>query len=584
MCGLTVIVRRFHLQADDIEMLARCNDSMRYRGPDEAGVWSDNRVAIGHVRLAIIGLSNGRQPILSRDGQLVLVCNGEIYNHRKLREDLIALGAEFATESDSEVILHAYRTYGADFITRLKGMFSFVLYDKATGQVIAARDAAGKKPLYYADLKDGLVISSEVAGVAEFATDRSVDWEVVRQVQSNRYSISDQDTFLQGVKKVRPGHILSYKFERSFEEKRWAVRSVGDRFDGDYEAAVNRTRELIFKAVEKRLEAEVPIALTLSAGIDSSAIACVCSRLGANIQTFSAGYLRSTVTDESEEAEWLARKLGLPFERVSLDERAFEGDLLSILKHLDEPNGDPAMFAQWSLYRKIQKRGFKVVMSGIGGDEVFYGYPSKNHLEYATGNKLGRTKTRRIFTFLRSLVSNHPKATYELLEFLLLRTLRHRSFLPDSVLPEVVSRTNKNPGLQMHDMVDAGLQLEIDRTYSALRHVYLPNNGFFLADRLAMAHSIEVRCPFADADLAHFVDGLPIEYKFPRQEAKGLLKDALRGVVPDRVLDRAKTGFTPPSRYVLEAISNYQARSFTAPLSSLAQVATDFYSAKCATR
>jgi asparagine synthase (glutamine-hydrolysing) len=583
MCGFTVCVRSTGLQPQDLEALRRCNSGMRYRGPDENGVWHDARVAFGHVRLSIIGVSNGKQPIFSADSRFVLVCNGEIYNHHALREQLESLGAQFTTLSDSEVIIHAYRLFGDDFLSRLDGMFAFVLYDREEGRLVAARDAAGKKPLYRHEAGSLVVFSSEHKAIAgQFLPQgAAIDYEVIRQVQRHRFSITDRATYIRQILKVPPGHRVDVAVGRGGMERRWADRKVESLFDGSYEQAVEQTRKLLFQAVEKRLESEVPLALMLSAGIDSSAIASICAAMGRKIQTFSAGYAGAFTTDESIEAERLARQLGMPFERVLLDESRFVDDLGDILPFLDEPNGDPSMFSQWALYRAIRARGFKVLLSGIAGDELFYGYPQMN--SQTSERSLRRPgKSARFRALVTTLVRRPVSESVELLDFVVRQAIRNRSLFRRPVLSEVLDQSTADASerMDMPEMVDSSLREELDRTYSSLVRSYLPNNGFFLSDKLAMAHSIEVRCPLADGQLRAFVDRLPMAYKFPRNEAKGLLKDALRGVVPDEVLDRRKTGFTPPSKYVLAGVSRYRNRFFQERVNSLAQAATDYY---CAT-
>lgn len=582
MCGFTVCVRSTGLHLHDLEALHRCNAAMHYRGPDENGLWQDTQVAFAHVRLSIIGVNNGKQPIFSADSRFVLVCNGEIYNHQALRAHLESLGAEFTTLSDSEVLIHAYRFYGDDFLSRLDGMFAFVLYDRKEGRLVAARDAAGKKPLYRHEAGDLIVFSSEHKAIAAqfLRQDAVIDYEVIRQVQRHRFSITDRATYIRQILKVPPGHRVDVTVGGRTIERMWAHRRVEALFDGTYQEAVEQTRELLVRAVEKRLESEVPLALMLSAGIDSSAIAGICAASGRKIQTFSAGYAGSFSADESIEAERLARHLGLPFERVLLDESRFVDDLQDILPLLDEPNGDPSMFSQWALYRAIRARGFKVLLSGIAGDELFYGYPQMNG-QPAQQSLRRPGKGARVRALASTLIRRPLSESLELLEFVVRQAIRNRSLFRRPVLDEVLRQCAAagSEHLDMPEMVDPSLHEEIDRTYSSLLRSYLPNNGFFLADKLAMAHSIEVRCPFADRQLRSFVDRLPIAYKFPRDEAKGLLKDALRGLVPDEVLDRRKTGFTPPSKYVLAGVARYRNRFFQKRINSLAQAATDFYCA-----
>lgn len=581
MCGFTVVLNRAGLTDRDEQALNACIAGMTYRGPDEQGIWRDDHVALGHVRLSIIGVANGLQPIFSEDQSLVLVCNGEIYNHRELRARFEANGAVFRTASDSETLIHAYRAYGDDFLRHIDGMFAFVLYDRARGLVICARDHAGKKPLYYAETADGMVFSSEVKAVRRFlVTGGTLNAEVIRQVQAQRYSLSETDTYVAEVRKVMPGHVARVGRHQDLTLERWYRCKPEPTFEGSYDEAVEQTRSLLFRAVERRLESEVPLALLLSAGIDSSAIACIAKALGHPLKVFSAGFSDRSTHDESHEAEELAGHLGLDFTRVEIDQSDFRNELPTILSYLDEPNGDPSQFAQWYLYKAVRQNGYTVLLSGIGGDEIFFGYPSANRVK--TGEGLARGG--RLQRLAATLSASDLGARVELLAYLLRKTIYQRSIRNRPVLPEVSAlvRQQGRSALTWPELEDRDLEHPLDRRYSRLLRAYLPNNGYFLADKLGMAHSLEVRCPLADRDLRAFVATLPLSHKFPDDRAKGLLKDALRGVVPDWVLDRRKTGFTPPSLYVLEAVKAYRNRYFTSRLTTLAQVATDHYCADLA--
>ncbi|MGV8929949.1 MAG: asparagine synthase (glutamine-hydrolyzing) [Brevundimonas sp.] len=580
MCGFTVCIRASGVTEHDLAAVERSNARMIYRGPNEQGIWADDSVAMGHVRLSIIGVDNGKQPIFSQDRSIILVCNGEIYNHHALREELEALGSVFSTDSDCEVIVHAYQQFGEDFISRLDGMFAFVMYDQARRRVIAARDRAGKKPLYYYVSDEMVVLSSELSAIRDnFVDAPSVNVEVIRQVQNNRYSITDSDTYITGVHKTPDGCFLRFDLGGDVELGRWYQRRIRPVFTGSYEDAVGRTRELLFNAVDKRLESEVPLALLLSAGIDSSAIACIADRLGHKVKTFSAGYARSSVNDESFEAQILAQSLGLPFERVIIEEDHFTEAVEEILPILDEPNADPSMFSQWELYKAVRASGYTVLLSGIGGDEVFFGYAPQNNIDPALVQNTRKTKIRRLMRGLFGPQVRSPREAMELISYLLLQAMHARRIHKKIYSNEVEDFRRKSDALELRveDMRDPNLAHDIDKVYSYLHRVFLPNNGFFLADKLAMAQSLEIRCPFADRDLLEFVDSLPLEFRYPRKEPKGLLKDALRGIVPDHVLDRQKSGFTPPSRSVLAAVAAYRPRIFRERPTSLAQVVTDYF-------
>lgn len=581
MCGFTALAKTSTIDQGDLARLTAASAEMRYRGPDEQGLWHDNRVGLSHVRLSIIGITNGHQPIRSPDGRFVLICNGEIYNYRDLKLELEERGHRFQTLSDSEVIIYAYAEYGLAFLNHLDGMFSFVLYDTETTTVIAARDTAGKKPLYFSQTDSGIVFSSELKTIAHNFLDTPIfNYEVLRQVQAQRYSITETATFIEGISKIAPGHVVVCNNGKLLENRAFHQRRLIPDFTGSYDDAVKKTRDLLIAAVKKRLESEVPMGMLLSAGIDSSTIACIAALLDRRLTAFSASYKGYSGSDESYEAEQLAREIGLPFERITLDTNGFVNEFSKIMDIIDEPNADPAMFPQWALFNAIHRHGFKVIFSGIGGDEVFFGYPSKNTIDSSDAFRIP-SKLQKLTSFFSSLCSNDRVATTELIKFLVRKSLRDRTLFKKSVLNSVneASISHGPSRLTMSSMVDPDLPTVIDRTYSALYRTYLPNNGFFLADKLGMAHSIEVRCPFADRDLRSFVDSLPLTFKFPRQQAKGLLKDALKGLVPDRILNRRKTGFTPPSNYIQDLIEQHQSRFFPETLQTLAQVVTD---AQCA--
>jgi asparagine synthase (glutamine-hydrolysing) len=583
MCGFTVLARRHGLRSEDQSALLACNAQMPYRGPDGQGTWTDRSVGIAHVRLSIIGVENGAQPIVSRDGGLVLVCNGEIYNHRELRGALESKGYKFATLSDSEVILHLYDEHGTEFVSYLDGMFAFVLYDAKHRKIIAGRDHAGKKPLYWSLLSDGIVFSSEVKAISNYFLDEcNINFDVIGHVQNNRYSISKTETHIAGIHKVAPGCLLQTDLddpEHPFHRK-WYERKVEDRFTGTYDEAVDQTRQLLFNAVAKRLESEAPLALLLSAGIDSSAILCISKALGHDIRSFSAGYGAISHNDESGDAAALCKELGTPFEKVILSSQNLTTELKSILRILDEPNADPAIFPQWLLYKSIHARGYKVLLSGLGGDELFFGYPVHNRA-LLSAHRSVPSKVERIQKLLMQLVTSDNRGRGELLRFLFRRTLHSKSIFRRLVLGEVRELACQSNSMELEPASDSSLEHEIDRIYEQLIDIYMPNNGLFLSDKLAMAHSIEVRCPFVDRDIRSFVDTLPIRYKFPRRDAKGLLKDALRGIVPERVLNRKKSGFTPPSNYLQDIVENYRSIYFKERISTFAHLVTDQFCGEC---
>lgn len=582
MCGFTSLLTFSSINNRHLNVLQCCNRAMQYRGPDEQDVWHHKHVALAHVRLSIIGVSNGHQPLFNEDGTIALVCNGEIYNYLDLKRDLISKGHKFKTDSDSEVILHLYEEYGECFCERLEGMFAFCLYNLGNGKMIVGRDRAGKKPLYYANTQDGLVFSSELKVIKDyFLKEVSLNYEVIRQTQQYTFSISAEETYIKGIYKV-PYSCYAVLTKNTTHPRfvRYYKRTIEETFLGSYEDACREVKRLLYRAVEKRLQSEVPVAILLSAGVDSSAIASIAREMTDKVHVISAGYSGKHDVDERREAKKLSDFKQFIWDEVELNENDFSANLETILSRLDEPNGDVAMFAQWEIYKYAANNGFKVLLSGNGGDELFYGY--EVHNQYANGLQWLKTKSN-LFPIKRK-----ADAVKLLLKQILKWQLNKEPYMLDKVninmdhpvMEEVEKYLDGcNVPIYRSDWHRVDLNHEIDKVYHFLHNAWLTNNCYFLADKLAMAHSVEVRCPFADLELVNFVDKLPLNIKYKDGKPKQLLKDSLKDVLPDYVLNRKKTGFTPPMSFVDKMISGYRNRHFKQVPVTFAQLVTDYFAA-----
>ncbi len=585
MCGFTAFFSWQGIEDRHLEALARCNRDMRHRGPDEEDVWHDTRVALAHVRLSIIGVANGHQPIFNEDRTVAMVCNGEIYNYRALRKDLEARGHRFATDSDCEVIVHLYEEQGAALCAPLDGMFAFCLYDARSGHLLVARDRPGKKPLYYAQTPDGLVFSSELEAIrTRFLRKATPNYEVLRQVQQYSYAIDLEATWVTEIRKVPPACFMLVTPDHAQPQcTRYYRRRIVPSFSGSYREACEEVGRLLVAAVEARLHSEVPVAVLLSAGVDSSAVAAIARTLRGEVNVLSAGYAGHHAVDERAAARRLSDDLGLSWHDVELREEDFATSLDAILARLDEPNGDVAMFAQWEIYRQARERGFTVLLSGNGGDELFFGYPEHN-------------AHARALAWLEAAMVRNPvlsaRHAVRLLAGQLLARLRGRDrYVLDRLAPrafpamaeleDLAAHTGAaRAPLQQGDWYRSRLPNALDRVYHFMSGPWLANNCYFLADKLAMAHSIEVRSPLADRALTDFVDTLPLSVKFPGGRPKGLLKDSLGALLPAYVLERPKTGFTPPTRFVDHVIRSYRRAFFQTMPSTLAQLITDNFAAR----
>ncbi len=569
MCGINAVYDPGRTLPDRDAIVAGMNREMAYRGPDGEGRFSYGPVTLGMRRLSIIDLEGGFQPLFNEDRSVALVCNGEIYNHVERRAELVARGHRYATGSDCETILHLYEERGERCVDALRGMFAFVLWDTRTSRLVAARDRLGIKPLYLAERGRRLAFSSELktligAGLASTSLDHDALYRTLRHT----FPVDERRTLATDVDRVAPGELIVADAGGVRRRRYWAPAfAAGSASLTDED--LGRTLE---EAVAIHLRSDVPVAVLLSAGIDSAAIAAMASRGSGEVVGLSAGYTGAHACDEREGAQATARALGMRCLEVELDAGEFSRLFVDLAKRCDEPACDIASMAQWALYRSCRALGYKVVLSGIGGDEIFFGYP--------VWNRAGEQLARRAWfdAAVPGVVASGARRAGRLLP-----RLRDGlgSAWPGAFTGLVgVSRTHEralrwlgaDPDGRRREATDEMvLALERraapgpDATYAFLAGAYLPNNGFQLADKLGMGNSIEVRVPFADHVLFERVVGLPLTRRFSRREGKPLLKRLLGPYLPREVLERPKRGFTPPSFFVRAIVEEHADAVLSSP-------------------
>jgi asparagine synthase (glutamine-hydrolysing) len=543
MCGLTAIYKYSQINDSDIHALELSNSEMRYRGPDSEGVWSDERVGLGHVRLSILGINNGAQPMHYND-ELVLVCNGEIYNYIELKEALTKKGYTFSTDSDCEVVMYLYKEYQEKCVDYLQGMFAFALWDRSNELLFGARDHLGQKPLYFSFIEDGIVFSSELKVIKKyFLKDSNLDYSVLESTAQCNYSESISDTYIKEVKKILPGEAFIIKNSLL---KRWTYwnKSNVESFAGSLKKAHQRTIDLLEDSIKLQLRSDVPLAVLLSGGIDSSAIAVLAKRHCKDLHAITIGYKGApSDVDERCVAKKLCKQHGITWHEVELDINDYKDYLSEFIDILDEPNGDIASFAQWGMYKKSRELGFKVLLSGNGGDELFYGYPVHNNF----------AKSLELEKEMRSFFPVRRKKNMKKFLFFLFNN-REKFF------KYYFRQVNRSQGLGKAHLTipkySNDRKSKVEQVYDNLQLSWLPNNCFLLADKLGLGNSVEIRSPFSDHKLVEFVESLPIEIKFDENISKSFLRDALKNVLPDYILDAEKKGFTPPSSFINEVLKD----------------------------
>lgn len=541
--------------------IERMCGAIRHRGPDGEGIHVRGGVGLGMRRLSIIDLAGGDQPIHNEDGTKTVVFNGEIYNYRQLRSELIARGHELRTHSDTETIVHLYEDYGADCVKHLRGMFAFALWDETRRTLLLARDRFGIKPLYVSIVDGTAVFASELKALLESdVVEGSLDWRAMEAYFRLGY-IPAPYTPYAGIRKLEPGHLMLWQEDGSWIERRyWDVPACEE----DRTASPAEVMAWIDESVEAHLVSDVPLAVMLSGGLDSSAIFASMAVAGAGPHAFTARYLGSgaSAADESGLAAELANRYGARLTVVDIEPRVT--DLLEpIMYALDEPHADESAIPTWLLSQRVASE-YKVALAGTGGDELFAGYRRHRGLlasERYTAMpaaarsvissvvssipepRSGSLSLHRLKRFVRTSPGSVPQRYFDMLDKLPDMT-GQSLFAPDiagaihgSPAAEHLA-TQFRAGGQPH-----GLKAALYLDYKT----YLPDDILHLSDRIAMAHSLEVRVPFVDHVLVEKAFPLPDRQKIGRGRAKQLLRKAIADRLPTAHMTAKKRGFVGPT-------------------------------------
>jgi asparagine synthase (glutamine-hydrolysing) len=552
MCGIAGIVRWDGAPPPAGTVRAMC-DRLVHRGPDDQGYYVDQAVALGMRRLSIIDLETGHQPVGNEDGTVWVVFNGEIYNFKELRRELEARGHRFRTTSDTETIVHLYEEYGPGAVERLRGMFALALWDTRRRDLLLARDRLGIKPLYYAPFAGGLAFASELKALLEVPeVGRELHWPAVGHVFAFGATPA-AESILAGVHKLEPGRRAMVRGNGRIDvERYWDVTFAPDLRASEAEL-VERLRALLIESVDLHLRSDVPVGVFLSGGVDSSAVLATMVRLASGpVQTFSIGFSEAGY-DELPHARQMAEACGTEHHELVLEPHGL--DIVEDLAwYLDEPFGDPSAIPTY-MVSKLAASHVKVVLSGDGGDEIFGGYDKYvverrererdrvpgplRHLLGAIGRAMPEGTTGR--NFLRHLALDGPRR-YVDASTMFGRAEQARLFRPD-VFERVFQPDPADAAIAHLAPRGAGWLSPLQ--YWDLQ-CYLPLDILTKVDRMTMAHSLEARPALLDHRLVEFAATVPPDLLLRGGTTKYLLKQALRGLVPDTILDRRKHGFAVP--------------------------------------
>lgn len=537
-------------------VLERMGDSLTHRGPDEGGIIECGPVGLAHRRLSIIDLSpTGHQPMENNGGTVALVFNGEIYNHQKLRQKYLS-GYCFRGTSDTEVILHLYNKLGEACFKELSGMFAIALYDRAHNKLILARDRIGKKPLYWTRVGDTLIFGSELKALrAHPVCPHTLSHTAIAQYLMYEY-VSAPWTIYENVHKVLPGTYLVYNGKTITENVYTDLAPTQGTYTGNFEEAQQELLTLLDTAVQKRMVADVPVGVFLSGGLDSSTIAYFAQKAaGTPVNTFSIGFTDLSF-DESGYARAVAEHLGTKHHERIVGPR----DLLSIIDHLpqilDEPMADSSIIPT-AILSEFTKGEVKVVLGGDGADELFFGYDT--FFAHRMGMWFEHLPTvfhQGMRSFAEMLPVSHAYMSFDfkvkkfLSGFDTTRARRNTYWL-SACTPEEIRLLLTYP-------IDTDVLFHpSDRYYvvgetfwDALQREYvkgyLSEDILVKTDRAGMAHGLEVRAPFLDTHIVQFALTLDSSFKRKGRTGKYLLREAMRGKIPNTCIDRSKKGFNIP--------------------------------------
>jgi asparagine synthase (glutamine-hydrolysing) len=562
MCGIAGKINFANKVPVDHAEIEAMLQPMRHRGPDGQGIHLDGHVGLGHLRLSIIDLNTGAQPMTNEDETIWIVFNGEIYNFQELRKRLLARGHVFRSQSDTEVIVHAYEEFGPDCVKELRGMFAFAIWDAKRRRLFVARDRVGIKPLYFCETGKAFYFASELkAIIADAAVPREINLPGIRKFLAFHY-LPGTETLFKGIHKLPPGYYLTVEQGRVTQQPYWDLCFTRQRWQMSFDEATEELHGLLANTVRDHMIADVPVGILSSGGVDSSAILnFAVHATDKKIKTFTVGFDGEQVVDERPYARLSAERFGTEHYETSISADDFWSFLPSYVWHMEEPVCEPPAVALYYV-TKLARNYVKVLLSGEGGDEAFAGYPNYPNMlrldqiraalgplartigagAAFAGTFCGNEKWRRYGCALgRPLATqyfsrtsgpagffNRNAAEFFTPDFL----TRTAAVSPAGFVGNLAAAVKDEPLLNQMLYVDT--------------KTWLPDDLLIKADKMTMTNSLELRVPLLDHVVLEFAASLPPDFKVRGRETKRILKAAFARSLPEEILKRKKAGFPVP--------------------------------------
>ena len=544
MCGFVGYINK---KKKDNNVIREMSKKIIHRGPDDENYYEDDDIALAFRRLSFIDLKNGRQPMYNEDENLVITYNGEIYNYQELQEDLIEKGHVFKTDSDTEVIIHGYEEYKEQIVDKLRGMFAFAIYNRETKELFCARDPFGIKPFYYANMNDTFIFGSEIKSFIphpDFV--KEINKEALKPYLTFQYSVLEE-TFFKDVKRLKPGYYLKYKdgnirlikyFNYEYEEKKQEFNKLIDSINENVKHSVD---------IHRISDENVKVGAFLSGGIDSSYVVSILKP----DETFSVGFDYGDKFNETNYSKELSDMLGIQNKRKLINSDEFFSVLDKVQYFSDEPHANLSAVPLYFL-SELARRDVKAVLSGEGADELYGGYESYYETKAFKKYKKIPFFIRR---FIKFLVQNLPyfkgqgfliKGGQRLEEYYI-----GEAFIMDDKEANSILTDNYKSDLSFKDITkpfydDVQGKSELIKKQYIDMNLWLPNDILLKADKMTMAHSLELRVPFLDKELFKESLTIPSEYKVNDETTKYALRKASEKEVPEEWAKRPKKGFPVP--------------------------------------
>lgn len=562
MCGIAGI---FHFDPEreiDRSKLTRMTDALSHRGPDASGFYIEKQVGLGHRRLSIIDLESGDQPMYSDDGNICLIFNGEIYNYIEIREELKAKGYNFKTNSDTEVVIQAYRAYGVDCQKKFNGMWAFAIWDKQLDRLFLSRDRIGEKPLFYSYHDNSLIFASELNSIFEYGLPKKIRTELL-EVYLVLTNIPEPNTFYHGINKLRAGHFVLASFDNKSERAYWGLPEVDEsEMRTDKDIIYEEFHDLFEDSVKIRMRCDVPFGAFLSGGLDSASIVSqMAKHTKQAVSTFTIGFPDKEY-DESVLAELVAKKFKTNHTLGTVNPGSFQSLLNISKKHFGEPFGDSSAIPTYQVSQFASDK-VKVILTGDGGDEVLSGYSSYQGVKFSNLYTQLPGAIGKGIPGLTKIVANglSGKMRYKLNKVTNVLETANLSFLDRMAnksayvpLPLIKLLTENIPGvISIEDFLAEELRKNPfkDDFYSMMyMHLKsnLPNDYLVKVDRMSMSNSLETRAPFLDFRLIELMYGVHKNVKMQGWERKSVLRNTVARQLPEQIIKAPKRGFGVPLR------------------------------------